>query len=99
MQNNQNHAIHEQPSAMPAMTFRAHHLKAQELKHTNSFSSMSSYASSIQSDSENASSHSSSGQEGSPTKKTTTTTKRRNDRRPGGGTSLRPAGKAHDWYS
>ncbi|KAF9353734.1 hypothetical protein BGX26_008506 [Mortierella sp. AD094] len=85
----------------PTMTFRAHHLKAQELKHTNSFSSMSSYASSVQSDRENSSSPTSSSEEERTMAKkpTASDSKRRNDCKPGGGTSLRPAGKAHDWYS
>ncbi|KAG0002340.1 hypothetical protein BGZ80_005363 [Entomortierella chlamydospora] len=93
----------QQPNTIPTMTFRAHHLKAQELKHTNSFSSMSSYASSVQSDGENENSSSptsSSDEERTVVKQSTTfDSKRSNDRKPGGGTSLRPAGKAHDWYS
>ncbi|KAF8927632.1 hypothetical protein BGZ58_010280, partial [Dissophora ornata] len=94
---------------MPAMTFRAHQLKAQELKHTNSYSSMSSYASSAHSDSENSSTSPTSSSEEeravviakkkSKTASASNNAKRKNERRPGGGTTLRPAGKAHDWYS
>ncbi|KAG0360934.1 hypothetical protein BG005_009533 [Podila minutissima] len=92
----------QSPPSMPGMTFRPHHLKAQELKHTNSFSSMSSYASSLQNDDD--SEPTSSGQRSSSTEQEKAefsdrmpTTK--DQRRPGGGTLLRPAGKAHDWYS
>ncbi|KAF9899697.1 hypothetical protein EC991_008437 [Linnemannia zychae] len=80
------------------MTFRPHHLKAQELKHAHSFSSMSSYASSAHADSESTS-NSSSEEERPPKKRTVPANMRRSERRPGGGSSLRPAGKAHDWYS
>jgi hypothetical protein len=86
----------DQSTSVPAITFRAHHLKAQELKHTHSFSSISSYASSVQSDSERSPT-SSSEEERTVVKKSAS--KRRNECKPGGGTSLRPAGKAHDWYS
>ncbi|KAF8955249.1 hypothetical protein BGZ46_002687 [Entomortierella lignicola] len=91
----------QQTEAVPTMTFRAHHLKAQELKHTNSFSSMSSYASSVQSEGENPSSPTSSSDEERVVSKKSkqSSSKRRNNCKPGGGTSLRPAGKAHDWYS
>ncbi|KAG0200638.1 hypothetical protein BGX28_006341 [Mortierella sp. GBA30] len=97
----------EGPSVVPAMTFRAHHLKAQELKHTNSFSSLSSYASSVESDSEEYSSPPSStprlseseGAVAKTKKSVSTPNKRKIELRPGGGTALRPAGKAHDWYS
>ncbi|KAF9080483.1 hypothetical protein BGX23_002092, partial [Mortierella sp. AD031] len=91
----------EQPSAVPAMTFRAHHLKAQELKHTQSFSSMSSYASSAHTDTESAP-NSSSEEERPTTKKqqhSGPVSTQKGKRRPGGGSTLRPAGKAHDWYS
>ncbi|KAF9330774.1 hypothetical protein BGZ91_012382, partial [Linnemannia elongata] len=88
----------DQPSAVPAMTFRPHHLKAQELKHTHSFSSMSSYASSAHTDNESTSNSSS--EEERPTKNhAVSANTRKGERRPGGGSSLRPAGKAHDWYS
>ncbi|KAG0256047.1 hypothetical protein BG011_004768 [Mortierella polycephala] len=98
----------EQPSEQqsgavaPAMTFRTHHLKAQELKHANSFSSMSSYASSVQTNTEDASSSSPSSsteEERAVAKRSNPTLKRKDEHRPGGGTPLRPAGKAHDWYS
>ncbi|KAF9913835.1 hypothetical protein BX616_009476 [Lobosporangium transversale] len=80
-------------AALPAMTFRSHHLKTQELKHTHSFSSISSYASSVLSESDQSSPPSSSEEE------RVVGTKKNNRRKPGGGTPLRPAGKAHDWYS
>ncbi|KAG0362957.1 hypothetical protein BGZ54_008421 [Gamsiella multidivaricata] len=83
------------------MTFRPHHLKAQELKHTHSYSSMSSYASSVGSNSDDNSSPTSSSEEERTVaaKKAASASKRNNERRPGGGTPLRPAGKAQDWYS
>src|SRR5690554_4968022 len=86
----------------PAMTFRTHHLKAQELKHAHSFSSMSSYASSVQTNTEDAPSSppsSSTEEERAVAKISNPTLKRKDEHRPGGGTPLRPAGKAHDWYS
>ncbi|GJJ76555.1 endoglycosylceramidase [Entomortierella parvispora] len=85
----------QQPVAMPAMSFRPHHNqeqqqlphpRAHQLTHTQSFSSLSSYASSVGSDSE-------------APKNGSTTRQRKEKRRPGAGTTLRPAGKAHDWYS
>ncbi|KAG0340879.1 hypothetical protein BG004_006236 [Podila humilis] len=124
-------------SSVQGMTFRPHHLKTQELKHTDSFSSMSSYASSFQSNNPPHSTgttfdpqsllssedkHDLINTTTAITTTTTTiatatiatatittatsassttspdqTTKHRT--RPGGGTLLRPAGKAHDWYS
>ncbi|KAF9566428.1 hypothetical protein EC968_003739 [Mortierella alpina] len=95
----------EKPVSVPALTFRAHHLKAQELKHANSFSSMSSYASSLESDTEDCSSPPTSTASYVKTeavakkKPVLAAHKRNNELRPGGGTALRPAGKAHDWYS
>ncbi|KAF9434935.1 hypothetical protein BGZ76_007180 [Entomortierella beljakovae] len=93
-------SITEQPSTIPTMTFRAHHLKANEPKHAKSFTSLSSYASSVQSDGDNSSS-SSSEEEGQSivNRSIVSSTKRSNDCKPGGGTLLRQAGKAHDWYS
>lgn len=96
----------QSPPSMPGMTFRPHHLKAQELKHTSSFSSMSSYASSLQNDGDSESPLSdppSSKQEMtdfSDRMATISSPRQTKDqRRPGGGTLMRPAGTAHDWYS
>ncbi|KAF8950093.1 hypothetical protein BGZ52_003743, partial [Haplosporangium bisporale] len=86
-------SIHtEPPRAVPAMSFRAHQLKAQELKHQQSFSSMSSYDSYGNDDSTSDLSSSSIEEE-------RVVHKRTNQQKPGGGSLLRPAGKAHDWYS
>ncbi|KAF9201915.1 hypothetical protein BGZ59_002461, partial [Podila verticillata] len=74
------------------MSFRAHQLKAQELKHQQSFSSMSSYDSYGNDDSTSDLSSSSIEEE-------RVVHKRTNQQKPGGGSLLRPAGKAHDWYS
>ncbi|KAK3814736.1 MAG: glycoside hydrolase superfamily [Linnemannia gamsii] len=60
---------------------------------------MSSYASSAHTDTESISNSSS--EEERPTKKHSApaSNARKGERRPGGGSSLRPAGKANDWYS
>ncbi|KAK5799202.1 glycoside hydrolase superfamily [Linnemannia elongata] len=59
---------------------------------------MSSYASSAHTDNESTSNSSS--EEERPTKNhAVSANTRKGERRPGGGSSLRPAGKAHDWYS
>ncbi|KAF9586223.1 hypothetical protein BGW38_008433, partial [Lunasporangiospora selenospora] len=95
---------------IPIMAFRPHHLKAQELKHSTSFSSMSSYASSFQNDdSDSLDSPPSSTEEQRPSEPFSQLKdespphyqrqQRSNEQRPGGGTPLRPAGRAHDWYS
>ncbi|KAI7818264.1 glycoside hydrolase superfamily [Gamsiella multidivaricata] len=62
---------------------------------------MSSYASSVGSNSDDNSSPTSSSEEERTVaaKKAASASKRNNERRPGGGTPLRPAGKAQDWYS
>ncbi|KAG0327413.1 hypothetical protein BG000_000965 [Podila horticola] len=78
------------------MSFRAHQLKAQELKHQQSFSSMSSYDSYRNEDSTSDLSSSSTEEE---RVEGVSHNKRRDQQKPGGGSLLRPAGKAHDWYS
>ncbi|KAG0199519.1 hypothetical protein BGX28_007240 [Mortierella sp. GBA30] len=111
------------PSDAP-LSFRPHHyhhLRPQDMKHTDSFSSMSSYASSQEDENENEINErgfSSSDRiiptaterddDSSETEQTafSATSKvkaqsrvRRQELQPGGGTPLRPAGKAQDWYS
>ncbi|KAG0368828.1 glycoside hydrolase superfamily [Gamsiella multidivaricata] len=104
----------EQLEVENGMTFRPHHLRPQS-KHTTSFTSMSSYASSDSEDEDKddnkiqGSSFASGDQKisvpttahQSPSSQTPSNKlhTRAQDRRPGGGTLLRPAGKAHDWYS
>ncbi|KAF9425127.1 hypothetical protein BGZ94_007818 [Podila epigama] len=78
------------------MSFRAHQLKAQELKHTSSFSSMSSYDS-YQNEDSLSDSYSSSAED-DPTHRRHKQ-QRNVQQKPGGGSPLRPAGRAHDWYS
>ncbi|KAF9107190.1 hypothetical protein BGX29_007091 [Mortierella sp. GBA35] len=97
----------------PTLSFRPHHLRPQDLKHVDSFSSVSSYECSEVDEDEtdrdvtscDPSSPSTLHQSNqktfapsasSPLAKSHT---RPQDQRPGGGTLLRPAGKAHDWYA
>ncbi|KAF9432345.1 hypothetical protein BGZ76_010936 [Entomortierella beljakovae] len=79
------------------MSFRPHHLRPQG-KHTNSYSSISSYSSDSSDDDIQSSIDQST--EGSKSKhEAHNSHTRTQEQRPGGGTTLRPAGKAHDWYS
>ncbi|KAF9958877.1 hypothetical protein BGZ72_010771 [Mortierella alpina] len=105
------------PEAEAALAFRPHHqLRPQDMKHADSFTSMSSYASSQESEDEDQGRDSSSTDRMAPTavdrddsnaaEQPTTASlpnaksrARRQELQPGGGTSVRPAGKAHDWYS
>ncbi|GJJ73555.1 endoglycosylceramidase [Entomortierella parvispora] len=99
-------------SEEPSVSFRHHHsyLRPQELKHANSFSSMSSYASS-EDDEDDRSPGTTTFEQEQESQQTETqlgvsspsstrkSLSRTQSQRPGGGTSVRPAGKAHDWYS
>ncbi|KAG0054957.1 hypothetical protein BGZ83_009941 [Gryganskiella cystojenkinii] len=105
----------QEDSDDPSVSFRHHHdhtpqilLRPQELKHVNSFSSMSSYASSSSQDDADCGdgidqdrSHPSKTKAHSPITSPASrrSLNRSQSRRPGGGTAVRPAGKAHDWYS
>ncbi|KAF9196911.1 hypothetical protein BGZ50_004498 [Haplosporangium sp. Z 11] len=94
---------------VPAIKFRPHHLRFQELKHTDSFTSMSSYDNEEDEDQVSSSSSDPVTETTGANKTVATATSStpptansriiRQERRPGGGTPLRPAGKAHDWYS
>ena len=99
------------------LNFRPHHLRPQDLKHANSFSSVSSYENSEVDEDEDeneADRDSSSSDPSSPSTLHQANSKtfapsassplakshtRPQEQRPGGGTLLRPAGKAHDWYA
>ncbi|KAF9160037.1 hypothetical protein BGX21_001814 [Mortierella sp. AD011] len=79
------------------VSFRPHHLRPQG-KHTDSSSSLSSYSSDSGDDDYQISAPI--GQPSvAPHLPTTKSRSRTRDQRPGGGTLLRPAGKAHDWYA
>ncbi|KAF9290114.1 hypothetical protein BGZ88_007486 [Linnemannia elongata] len=97
------------------LNFRPHHLRPQDLKHAHSFSSVSSYENSeVDEDEDKADRDNSSSDPSSPSTLHQVNAKtfapsassplakshtRPQEQRPGGGTLLRPAGKAHDWYA
>ncbi|KAK5799525.1 glycoside hydrolase superfamily [Linnemannia elongata] len=97
------------------LNFRPHHLRPQDLKHAHSFSSVSSYENSeVDEDEDKADRDNSSSDPSSPSTLHQANAKtfapsassplakshtRPQEQRPGGGTLLRPAGKAHDWYA
>ncbi|KAF9993100.1 hypothetical protein BGZ79_002263 [Entomortierella chlamydospora] len=79
------------------VSFRPHHLRPQG-KHTDSSSSLSSYSSDSGDDDDQISAPIGQPSVGLHLPATKSRSRTR-DQRPGGGTLLRPAGKAHDWYS
>lgn len=96
--------------------FRPHHLRPQDLRHVNSFSSVSSYENSeVDEDENDVERDNTASDSSSPSTLHQANVKtfapsassplakshhsRPQEQRPGGGTLLRPAGKAHDWYA
>ncbi|KAF9928731.1 hypothetical protein FBU30_002149 [Linnemannia zychae] len=104
-----NHISPKEESEDPTLSFRPHHLRPQDLRHANSFSSVSSYESSeVEEDEIDQDTPSSDLSPPSTLPKSYVPLtpsplaklhQRRQEQRPGGGTLLRPAGKAHDWYA